>query len=93
MSGPETTRSARASYSRGDMPRKEGLIIHRGAKSNRPAFRISADTDGLQLTVDANFWNESITQTGESQLDFNIETVVADIRAALYYVGTVGHGH
>lgn len=72
-----------------------GVVINRAAKPQRPAFRISADYEGLNLSLDSEFWNDTIVnpQDGTTALDHNIATVIQEIRAALYYVGTTGRPH
>lgn len=70
------------------------MTINRGSKGARPAYRITADRDGLVLTVNEEFWNDTIVaEDGTTQLDINVSQVVQEIRAALYYVATVGTRH
>lgn len=69
------------------------MRINRGRKGTRAAYRLSADRDGIQLTVDETFWDETFLEGGTSALDHNISTVVAEIRAALYYIATSGTRH
>ncbi len=69
--------------------------ISRGARGARPAYRVSASREGVELSIDENFWNDEVVEaaTGTTALDHNIATVCAEIRAALYYIATDGTRH
>lgn len=66
-----------------------------GAKPTR--YRVSANRDELHLELDdKTFWDNTIVITKDgtqTQLDINIASVLEEIRAALYYIGTEGTKH
>lgn len=64
------------------------------APRRKPSYRLAADRSGLQLSLDENFWNDTVVRCdGTTALDNNIETIIQEIRAALYVVGTNGTNH
>jgi hypothetical protein len=54
------------------------------------SYRLEADRNGLQLTLDETFWPDTTDDEGNSRLDFNIALVLEEIKAALYYVEHFG---
>jgi hypothetical protein len=58
-------------------------------------FSIAIARDEMRLNIDEHFWDDTIVseKDGTTQLDFNIATVLQEIRAALYYVATDGTKH
>lgn len=55
----------------------------------KASYRVEANREGLELSIDENFWDETIIDTeGTSNLDLNIATICQEIRAVLYYIAT-----
>jgi hypothetical protein len=70
-------------------------LFIKGMRGKRTAYRVEAARDGVQLTIDDTFWNDTVVspRDGTTQLDVNIAQVVQEIRAALYYIATDGTKH
>ena len=52
------------------------------------AYRIVAGQTRLQIEFDENFFNNEILEGGTSLTDLNIETILQEVRAVLYYIAT-----
>lgn len=57
-------------------------------------YRISASREELRIEFDDQFFNDAvIDEKGTTRLDYNIASIVQEVRTALYYVGTDGTKH
>lgn len=63
--------------------------------SKRADYKIIVTQEGMRIDVTQDFWStEVIDGEGTTHLEANLETIIAELRAAVYYCGfysTDGH--